>query len=101
MIDLKSESLLTLGQAAQRLPRRRRGRPVNISTVFRWIAHGIRGVRLEGIRVGGAIHTSEEALQRFADRLTDVSQLQAVSPSSRSRLREIEQANTELKKLGF
>ena len=35
-----------------------------------WARNGIRGVRIETIRVGGTLCTSLEALQRFFDRLS-------------------------------
>jgi hypothetical protein len=70
MIDLSSESLLTFSEASQVLPRRRRGRKAHPSTFWRWASRGLRGVRLEIIRVGGVTYTSREALQRFADRLS-------------------------------
>ena len=69
-IEISSERLLTPAQAAKLLPTRRRGRPIHLSTIHRWMAIGIRGVRLESLRIGGALHTSTEALQRFSDRLT-------------------------------
>jgi len=47
------------------LPRRRRGRKIHQATIFRWAQHGIHGVRLEVIRVGGTRCTSEAALRRF------------------------------------
>lgn len=70
MIDLASDQILTLQQAARRLPRRRRGRPVHPATIYRWAHVGLRGVRLEVIRMGGVTCTSTEALQRFFDQLT-------------------------------
>lgn len=69
MIDLASETLLSFSEASARLPRRRAGRPVHPSTLYRWAAEGLRGVRLETIQVGGTLCTSIEALQRFFDRL--------------------------------
>lgn len=70
MIDLKTETLLTPAQAAKLRPPSRAGRPTHPSTIFRWMTRGIRGCRLETIRLGGVLFTSVEALQRFADRLT-------------------------------
>lgn len=75
MFDLTSESLLTLPEAAKRLPRGRRGRPMHMSAVLRWVLTGVpapdgQRVRLEAARVGGRWLTSAEALQRFAERLT-------------------------------
>ena len=45
-------------------------RPPGLRTLYRWSAKGIRGVRLETIRVGGSLCTSVQALQRFFDRLS-------------------------------
>lgn len=70
MIDLASETLLTFAQACAYLPRRRRGRHAHTSTLWRWATRGLRGHKLEVIRVGGVVYTSREALQRFADRLS-------------------------------
>jgi hypothetical protein len=51
------QQLLTLEQAAARLP----GRP-HVSTVARWTLHGIRGVRLPSIKVGGRRFIDERAI---------------------------------------
>jgi hypothetical protein len=66
MIDLKSETLITFAAAARVFPPGRRGRPGHASTIYRWAVHGVRGHRLEFVRLG-RMYTS---LQRFADRLT-------------------------------
>src|SRR5262245_17478042 len=70
MIDSASETLLSLGQAADELPRRRRGRKVHVSCLYRWSTIGCRGVILETIQVGATRCTSREALQRFFERLS-------------------------------
>ena len=72
MIDIQNEGLLTFAQVARALPPRRQGRPVNASTVHRWVRVGLRGVRLESIQVGGGRCTSIQALQRFFDRLSQL-----------------------------
>jgi len=71
-IDLNREQLISLAELARNLPRRRRGRPVHASTVHRWRARGVDGIRLECVRIGGAWCTSREAFQRFSDRLTEL-----------------------------
>src|SRR4051794_32372087 len=71
MIDLASEELLTLREAAKCRPNGRKGRPTHFTTVHRWIKTGVRGVKLEAVRIGGCLFTSNEAIQRFADRLTN------------------------------
>jgi excisionase family DNA binding protein len=93
MIDLASEKLLTLEQAAERLL-------VNKATVCRWITSGSNGVYLEGIRLGTRWRTSEEALQRFGERLTPNREA-ASSPqprflTSKQRQRQIDEANEQL-----
>jgi len=74
MIDLSGESLISLGQAARSLPPGRRGRPVTLSCLLRWVLSGVQTrtgrVYLEAVRLGGRWLTSREALQRFAERLT-------------------------------
>jgi hypothetical protein len=70
MIDLLRENSISLTEAAGLVPPGRRGRPTHLSTLLRWIKPGVRGVRLEAVRLGGRWVTSREALQRFADRLT-------------------------------
>jgi hypothetical protein len=64
-IDLFSEQTLPLSAAAKRLPRLRNNRPVSPATLWRWASAGLRGVRLEVVKIGGATCTSVEALQRF------------------------------------
>lgn len=71
-IDISFERLITLNQATELVPRRRRGRKTNLATVYRWSKSGSRGVVLETIQVAGSRCTSVEALQRFFDALTTV-----------------------------
>lgn len=67
-IDLSKEDVVSLSQAASRVPPVR-GRSVAVSTLFRWSSVGLRGVRLETIQVGGTRCTSAQALQRFFESL--------------------------------
>lgn len=69
-INISQENLITFTQLAGALPRRRANRPVHCSTIHRWRSKGLRGVRLEAVRIGGAWHTSWEAFQRFTEKLT-------------------------------
>lgn len=64
-IDPLSEELLSLAQAARRLPRLCRGHPVHASTLWRWAREGLRGVHLETVMIGGRRVTSVEGLRRF------------------------------------
>jgi Protein of unknown function (DUF1580) len=97
MISIRDEQLLTLSQAARVRPIGRGGRPTHTSTVYRWISHGIRGTKLEAIRLGGSLYTSREALQRFADRLTSGHAL----PQQPTERTAIDEAEKEAGKLGL
>lgn len=75
MIDLSNEATLSLPEAAKLIPVGRQGRPLNISTLLRWILSGAKApdgevVRLDAIRLGSRWITSKEALARFSERLT-------------------------------
>jgi hypothetical protein len=70
MIDSASETLMSLAQAANALPRRRRGCKVHVSCLYRWTKVGCRGIVLESLQIGGTRCTSQQALQRFFERLS-------------------------------
>lgn len=94
MIDLATEKLLTLEQAAERLL-------VSKCTLYRWITVGSKGVRLEAIKMGVHWRTSEEALQRFGDRLTPNQEPTPLVASpirtlTRQRERELKRVEEEL-----
>jgi hypothetical protein len=59
-LDLLTEDLLSMTDAAKELP----GRP-SASTLFRWRTRGIKGVKLETVGVGGKVFTSRQAIHRF------------------------------------
>ena len=57
LIDIRQEPVISMAEATTYVPRRRKGRKVSPGTVYRWASRGIRGVRLETIRIGGiALH---------------------------------------------
>jgi hypothetical protein len=60
MIDIATEDMVSLTEAAKTLP----SRP-DQSTLWRWRNRGVRGVRLETVLVGGRRMTSRQALNRF------------------------------------
>jgi hypothetical protein len=106
MIDLRNETPLSLAQAAKLLPPGRRGRPVTLSCVLRWILRGVktpRGlVRLEASRMGGRWLTTVEALERFADRQTPkIVEPSEVSVSPGNGRRSSERVALALEKLGI
>jgi hypothetical protein len=101
MIDLSCETLLTLSQAARLRPPSRGGRPTHPSTLYRWISRGLRGHKLEGIRLGGTTYTSREALQRFGERLTSGPSPAAAAAGADRRQQRAEAVDEELSRFGF
>jgi hypothetical protein len=94
MIDLTSENLLTLSEAAALLP----GRP-SVATLWRWRTKGARGRKLESAILGGKVFTSSEALQRFAFQQGGSDQATIRTPAARERA--IERAEKELADAGI
>jgi hypothetical protein len=61
------ESLIRLGDVPSlpELPTRRKGRRLAPQTVYRWSSPGVRGVRLQTVRVGGVRCTTRTWLWDF------------------------------------
>ncbi|MEE8172695.1 MAG: DUF1580 domain-containing protein [Alphaproteobacteria bacterium] len=91
MIDIQTEQLLTLAEAAKRLPTR-----PHVSTIWRWAATG----GLETVRLGGRVYTSIEAIERFAEHRGGRPKPPEHEPTPR-RQREIADAERRLTQAGF
>lgn len=100
MIDLSNENVVSLTEAAKRLPVRRAGKRPHVATLYRWAGRGLRGVKLETIQVGGTMCTSTEALQRFFDQLSPSTGVPDKHPS-RSRARQIKDAAQQLQDMNL
>ena len=101
MIDVVREKVFPLREAPSSLPRCRAGRKTHVATLFRWASKGLRGIRLETIKVGGSTCTSAEALQRFFERLTEPESTTETTPqATAARQLELERVDRELGKLG-
>jgi hypothetical protein len=109
MIDLIQENPISLQEATRSLPPAgRRGGPMHISCLLRWITQGAKApdgsrVRLEAIRMGGRWITSRQALQRFAEALTPrlVPETAPPSRTERQRERDIRAAEQRLQAAGI
>ncbi len=73
-IDISREPLLTFAKATRYVPKRRLGRAVRPSTIWRWHKRGVvvdgNRVYLEAVRTPSGHATSVAALERFFGRLT-------------------------------
>ena len=82
MIDSQKERLIPLAEAAVQVPGRRPGQSVGVSTLYRWIDLGVRGVRLESMACGGTLCTTAEAIQRFFEGVTEARRSGRPAPTS-------------------
>jgi hypothetical protein len=67
-----TEEVRPISKATKWIPPRRYDRPPHASCLFRWAKHGLRGIKLETLRVGGTLCTSRQALERFFARLAEL-----------------------------
>jgi len=106
-IDVFTERVVTLREAIALLPNGPHNKKLHVSTLYRWCFGGLRSsddevVRLEIVKIGGTTCTSQEALQRFFDRLSGkTAVVTPPTPHERKRLREIEMAEEILRKAGI
>lgn len=99
-INITDNNLLTLREAVQELPRKRRGRTIHRSTIYRWATTGVHGVRLETVKIGGQLYTTIEALERFTMQCSGADTRREKHTPHR-RQRAIEQAERRLDELGI
>lgn len=69
MLNHNGELLLDISSATERLAELT-GVRVHRSTLYRWVTHGVGGIRLESVRLGGRVYSSEAAIRRFGSILT-------------------------------
>jgi hypothetical protein len=84
MISENSEKLISLKQASRLVPTFD-GNTVHAGSVWRWSRKGIHGVRLEYVRCGRRIATSEAAMRRFFDALAKLDEENFNLPSASNR----------------
>jgi hypothetical protein len=69
-IDIFTEHVISLAQAAKLFPPARQEKPIGPNAVWHWVNRGVRladgrTVRLEAIQVAGRWLTSKQAISRF------------------------------------
>ena len=74
----------------------------HVATIFRWVQRGIRGYRLEVLRVGGTLCTSEARLLAFFERITNMSNSPVTTvTTSAARRRDADRVDRELDAAGI
>ncbi len=102
MIDINNETLISLTEAARTLPSRHPGKRLHVSTIWRWVTYGCKGIRLETCRIGGSVFTSREAIARFSQAMTEPRMPDPKHrPDRRPSLRQIEAAESACQRHGI
>lgn len=94
MIDIRTEKLISMPQAAALFPNR-----PSLCALWRWRTRGVRGRKLESVVIGGTPYTSVEALQRFAAQSGGTDAPAIRTPAARERA--IAKAERELSEAGI
>jgi hypothetical protein len=103
-VNLKTETVVDLNQASRYLGLGRNRRPMHLSTLVRAITRGVKGHRLEALRIGNRWLTSIEALQRWGERQAAASASpvgESPHRTSAARRRSDERAAAELDRRGI
>lgn len=80
-IDIQTESLVRFHEAGKLFP----GNPSR-ETLRRWRNKGVRGAKLETVRIGCLVWTSREAVARFLTAInTEPCETRKLTPSQRLR----------------
>ena len=61
---IDTERLITIAQAAKWFEGRT-GKKPSVAAIYRWVGRGVKGRRLESVRAGRDLFTSEEACSRY------------------------------------
>jgi hypothetical protein len=116
MIDLATETAVPLSLVPQRFPHLGRNfgeagrKRLCFSTVWRWVNKGVLGpqgrrVKLEALKLGGQLVTTEQAIQRFAEALTPAPRIEGeplvVASLAPGKRKAAERADAELMKRGI
>jgi transposase len=79
MVALLSEKRLSLNQLAKR-------EGVHVSTIWRWINRGVRGIKLATIEVGGRSFVTDSLYEKFVMETTAAKRGEIVEPIEARRL---------------
>ncbi|WP_459556779.1 DUF1580 domain-containing protein [Lacunimicrobium album] len=95
MIDITIEKPIRLSAAVDYFPRTKSGKLLHPSTAYRYATRGIRGVKMEVVKIGGCTCTTREAIMRFiiAQQILEQPTIETVSPRKQRSVRQIRAAD--------
>ena len=64
-LDILSEDLISLREAAGTVPRPAGKKPLPYATIWRWAHRGLNGHKLETVKIGSQVMTSHQRLHAF------------------------------------
>jgi len=94
------EKRISFGSARMLPVLERDGSQPDAATVWRWAVHGVRGLKLESVVIGGRRFTTAEAVERFVHALSTGSS-DTSAPTPQQRKREIAAAKARLQSAGI
>jgi hypothetical protein len=101
VIDLQNEQTLRLHDARKlKWLKGRDGGRVDIGTLRRWALKGIKGIKLETVRIGTTTYTSIESCLRFIERLSNTQGERPICHTSQRR-HELATADKKLDQAGI
>jgi hypothetical protein len=68
-IQIGKEKLITF-QDAHKYIHELTGLTRSAAMIYRWSRQGVKGIKLDSVKVGGSVFTSREAIIRFVDETT-------------------------------
>ena len=89
-VDLLCEEYLSIREVADQLKK-------NPSTVWRWVLHGVRGVKLETNLIGGRRYANRVSISRFLNKLNGIDEQVRIQ----CRQQQIRRAEVELRNAGI
>lgn len=96
-IDTSTETIVSFNDARSEF---KDGRRKSLATLHRWRLRGVKGVRLESVKIGGLRYTSLEAIDRFIQAQNAGNEPAAPSITPSQRRKQSEAARAELQKMG-
>ena len=103
MLNLSTETPLSLKAACRLKILSRDGRPPHVSAIYRWTTRGVRGIVLETAFNGRCRVTTAEAVTRWVEALSRAADPAppAASSASAARRRALREAERELDAAGI